>query len=392
MSIGMFVIFFTASCVKKTNNIQEISLSNPPVTKISLSNVTKNLEYLNIDSRFPIKYIQHFEYADNNIFISCSPAMIIKCDKDGGNMIKIGAKGRGPEEYQRTLSFTIDTANKHIIVLANSKTLKFYDFSGQFVKTINLEDISDFNEVLYIDKGKLLLTRGNAYGKAKYNWVIINLEGKIIETKKNHITFDIPVNIGILPSNIVCRHRSEFHYYETFNDTIFKINEDTYTPNYIFKKDEFRMTPNRYVVEAPNWINKSDPTKLNKRTKYYQLLDFFMTNKYFWIEYSLDYNSEIAVIDRKSNELYRLDNSGQLSGVENDYDSGLPFYPNFYYEENGEEYLITWIDAYKLKNHISLETFKKSKPVYPEAKKELIKFANSIDESDNPVLILLQLK
>jgi hypothetical protein len=38
------------------------------------------------------------------------------------------------------------------------------------------------------------------------------------------------------------------------------------------------------------------------------------------------------------------------------------------------------------------EEFKNSTPKYPEKKKELEKLASSLDENDNPVLMLIQLK
>jgi hypothetical protein len=50
------------------------------------------------------------------------------------------------------------------------------------------------------------------------------------------------------------------------------------------------------------------------------------------------------------------------------------------------------IDAIDLKNHVASEAFKKSKPLYPEKKKELEKLANSLKETDNPVLVLVRLK
>ncbi|HQB37467.1 MAG TPA: hypothetical protein PLI41_07990, partial [Bacteroidales bacterium] len=54
--------------------------------------------------------------------------------------------------------------------------------------------------------------------------------------------------------------------------------------------------------------------------------------------------------------------------------------------------VISWIDANKLKEYIASENFKNSKPLYPEKKKELEKLANSLKETDNPVLVLVSLK
>ncbi len=79
-------------------------------------------------------------------------------------------------------------------------------------------------------------------------------------------------------------------------------------------------------------------------------------------------------------------------GIENDLDNGPGFTPHYYFQEEGEEFLIGWVDAYKLKAHVIGEDFRSSTPKYPEKKKELEELAASLDENDNPVLMLVKLK
>jgi hypothetical protein len=60
--------------------------------------------------------------------------------------------------------------------------------------------------------------------------------------------------------------------------------------------------------------------------------------------------------------------------------------------KDGYSYLVYGIDAFKLKEHVASKAFKNSKPKYPEKKKALEKLVNSLDENDNPVLMLVKLK
>jgi len=46
----------------------------------------------------------------------------------------------------------------------------------------------------------------------------------------------------------------------------------------------------------------------------------------------------------------------------------------------------------RIKIHVASQEFKNSTPQYPEKKKALEKLVNSIDENDNPVLMLVKLK
>jgi hypothetical protein len=50
------------------------------------------------------------------------------------------------------------------------------------------------------------------------------------------------------------------------------------------------------------------------------------------------------------------------------------------------------VNAFELKQFISSKAFKLSNPKYPGKKKELEKLANSLDENDNPVLMIVKLK
>jgi hypothetical protein len=50
------------------------------------------------------------------------------------------------------------------------------------------------------------------------------------------------------------------------------------------------------------------------------------------------------------------------------------------------------LSPYQIKAHIGTETFINSSPKHPEKKKELEKLANSLKETDNPVLMLVRLK
>jgi hypothetical protein len=54
--------------------------------------------------------------------------------------------------------------------------------------------------------------------------------------------------------------------------------------------------------------------------------------------------------------------------------------------------IIAWIDPLKLKAHVASEAFKNTTPKFPQKKKDLEKLANSLKETDNPVLVLVKLK
>jgi hypothetical protein len=63
-----------------------------------------------------------------------------------------------------------------------------------------------------------------------------------------------------------------------------------------------------------------------------------------------------------------------------------------YFVEKGREFIIGLIDPYKIRTYVASNEFKNSRFKYPEKKKELVKLANSLKETDNPVLMVVRLK
>ena len=73
----------------------------------------------------------------------------------------------------------------------------------------------------------------------------------------------------------------------------------------------------------------------------------------------------------------------------NDLDGGPNIFPRTIKDDNT---IIALVDALQIKTHVVSETFKNSKPKYPEKMKELEKLANNLKETDNPVLMIVKLK
>ena len=53
--------------------------------------------------------------------------------------------------------------------------------------------------------------------------------------------------------------------------------------------------------------------------------------------------------------------------------------------------IVTWTDALRIKTFVLSEKFKSSNPKYTNKKKDLENLAESLKETDNPVLILIKL-
>lgn len=118
----------------------------------------------------------------------------------------------------------------------------------------------------------------------------------------------------------------------------------------------------------------------------------FETNRYIVFEYYLN-KSTISFIEKNSGIVFLFSNENYATvGIGNDLDNGLDFQPIGYFVEKDREFLFGLLSPYQIKAHVGTETFINSSPKYPEKKKELEKLANSLKETDNPVLVLVRLK
>ena len=103
--------------------------------------------------------------------------------------------------------------------------------------------------------------------------------------------------------------------------------------------------------------------------------------------------STISFIEKNSGIVFLFSNENYATvGIGNDLDNGLDFQPIGYFVEKDREFLFGLLSPYQIKAHVGTETFINSSPKYPEKKKELEKLANSLKETDNPVLVLVRLK
>ena len=257
----------------------------------------------------------------------------------------------------------------------------YLPFTGVYRNSISLreyggsiDNIEIFNSLLFISFN---LQYDDDY---KFEWIIIDTLGKIFKKKQR----TLPVfKSNFLHGGGTYFFDNKLNYWNQFIDTVFSFSPDfSVEPNFIFKQGEYRL-PKEYV---------NDPLKM--LPNYFIINQILETNKFLIIRYSFYKGKNgLVVIDKKKKESFltywKFDDYGSIV---NDLDGGINSLPISYMVDNGKEYVIEFIDSFQLKAHIKSDEFKSAVPKYPEKKKELEKLANSLKETDNPVLMLVRLK
>ena len=367
---------FLLSCAPSKNKLREIDPLSFQEKHISLSDIADDITYIPLDNSCLISNLSEIELTDSLIYLSSATP------DDGGiyvynwqglliNKIE-DILGNGPGECTYINDFTIDSYRDRIYILDGmQKEIEVYSKKYKYIKTISLQrKVTGFPSDIAFWNSTLVLGYS---GSEEYNWAIIDTLGNVVSKKKNAL-YPYKCNVGLLGG--FYKYRDKINFWDPFNDTIFTISHDwEYQAAYLLKRGE---------KWAPPMIN--DISSFNSLFKIHKIYE---TKRYMYILNSYNLKARVGLYDKKNSKKYMA--SG--SGISNTIDGGVDFWNCItYYKKDNTEYLVMSVYPYELKAHVASEAFKTSTPKYPEKKKQLEQLANSLDDNDNPVLMLVKLK
>ncbi len=351
---------------------------------ITLSGIADDIKYIPMDDTIPFEGIYSVEITPKNIFISMQYVGIVKYDREGNFEKVIARKGRGPGELLYGHTFVVDEGSKKVYVTDRHKVL-VYTIEGTHLRDIATNDYFAIaaNDI-ELSGSKLYLCDFGWDAEFKYHWVFLDTIGKLVSAKttSDHST-------GHVPGGFCYKFDGDIYYSNILNDTVFSVSPDLrWRAAFLFSRGEYRW-PVDY--EFPSFKDAA---------QYFRPLQMFETNRFVFLLWRYMDKTAYLITDKttkKAYQAYKEMKSGMVNympAIPNDLDCGLfPVYDNVdYYSENGDEYITYFVSPYELKSHVSGDDFQNSIPKYPEKKKDLEKFANSLEETDNPVLVMVRLK
>lgn len=354
-----------------------------------LSDIADDATYIPLDNSILVGRDHYsFKVINQKIYFGGEGSLVC-FDLDGKNPVQIGNKGRGPGEYLYCPYFTADE-NGNIYVLGRRDAILVYSPNGRFLKEIKLPDESFFQDIDFL--GSFLFIAEHIHGSmgSRYKWLIIDTAGVEVAQASNRIPH---VTSRQGPSGGVFTHRGKLTYWDDKIDTVFTISADfTFEPTLFFPNGNHRIP----LEGIP--YNTTPQQYIEKIHDFFAIGNLIGTDNYYILNYRYERNRNIALIDKHDGDI-RIGKRASLYiadahkwGIPNDIDEGMIFQPRGYYCEDDSEYIFSIIQPFQLKVHVESESFKNSVPKYPEKKKQLEDLATSLDENDNPALMLVKLK
>lgn len=359
-------------------------LLDADMTLSNLSEIASDIEYIplqTIESSL-ISSIDKVVITDDNIYVNNRGADIMCFDKIGNFISKLSKGGRGPGEYTFIQDFDISSDNKNLILLSNGKIL-CYNINGTeflFSKSIDL-----YEGVLRISfvpgTGNVLLSNGPWFGNESTLNLIINLDGDTLFLKPNCYKYEkLGPGFRALNDAIQYKLSDKVCFKEGFSDTIFYVNSKT------DKLSPHLILDSHGTVPPPKVRGDIEYAKAHAGV-YSSVAIAYEVPRYIFYYYMYKSLRHKIIYDKVLNVKYEL-------ALENALVDDLNGGPNLdlnMYNCTGKLFYAS-VDALRFKKHTESDNYSKAVVKDQKNKEELKRIADSVKETDNPLLIIIKPK
>jgi hypothetical protein len=354
----------------------------PDKTTIKLSEIgATEIQYIPLETNpqsvipriskiiFATSYFLTQSYTDINMF-----------RYDGSFVTKIGTIGKGPNEF--TVAHDVDINPKdESIYIADGWLKKFlvYNKNGKVIRTFKCP-VSASMIFKFTDDGILCYFLNNM-GNIENSFMLIDTTGKIIKNFPNKYVWKRTGPTVAFPGeNLFYQYNGRLIKNEMYSDTVYTYKNKSFEPYLKIDFGKLRLTPAKREEYDAKYLMSNFLSPVNM---------FEFGNNIFY-EFIIPYKGKMEGLSyigsRNGNLKLLFDPEKDLL---NDIDAGPNVWPRTAMDNST---VVAWVDAIKLKQYVASVEFKLSKPKYPEKKKELEKLANSLKETDNPILMLIKIK
>lgn len=355
---------------------------------INYSDIVKDIKYIKLETTSesligtlagasPVLMMEDF------ILISQRNSAPLLFDINGKFIRKIGSTGRGPGELGTEYTAVFNPGDRHIYILTNyGKDIRVFNLDGQFVRDIKTDRLHSFNlagDDLFV--GSVVTNPSDA--TRSYNYILFNKKGEILNTYiiAGYADMLLPgstseMQFGYIRPPDIKRSISGTHINTLLNDTLFTIQPDG-NLQYSLCWDLGKYKP----PFGPEEQVSADKILMQKYVSYVLAYE---TGKYWIISFPLEKKQKTCFYDKQTGETFELDS------VKNDTRFVYSSLPSPL-QMAGDTYISVFQPA-RLKKMTETEFFAKREEETPTEAGKLKDLVNSLNEDDNPVLMIMTIK
>ena len=176
-------------------------------------------------------------YGEEYIFVcdQRQPGAFYRFSKDGKFLNKIGCSGEGPEEYIRSLSFSVDEDKKELwVVDSRGNNFVIYSYDGKFMRKIPIHNAYTYQVVL---RENDIIYANNMFYHSSKNYELY--------TYQNEVYYKNPLK------NVICVLRDGLKQYRRYELNIGMVDNEN-------RDDYFNPKKNRNMINIAGVYETED--------------------------------------------------------------------------------------------------------------------------------------
>ena len=363
-------------------------------TDVSLSTIASEIRYVPLEttknsllrrSTGSIKYL-------GEKYIVYGSEEVLLFDQNGKFISRVADRGQGPQDIKEDVDYIIvDPVTNNFYVFTTGKVLKF-DKMGKYIDHFRVEydekKFHSYQSGVFTHNNTMILSPSHrvvAFGETSYKVIEIDTLGRIINKYIDHSPKYVDKTKsrgGVSVSIPIYVFNNNVRFIEWGNDTIFSVTRDSMIPYAILDLGKNKMDINK--------LDNRGDTPLGEAIKNltgHSVMSVQENENYIFLYFTENGLSRAGIYclyDKKTKELKRLNNI-----FTNDLDGGAPLFP---ISITKNEIYVGLISPEILKELYLSKDYDEQKTKYGEHFEKAYRLAESIQEDDNPALVILKQK
>ena len=327
--------------------------------------------------------VRRVHFTDSMIFALDREDQLKVFDRAGKLLRRIGRQGNGPGEYHNINDFGISPDGKKIYHFGGERGLFEHDMEGRFLQNYPVAQDPDTgyaSDFIALDNDSFMfVNRDVPANMAPFDarFFIYDLDRGIVTSYKAH--HKLPSGYMSMYGVAPYAFEGNVRHTERGSDTLYTVTPDGIGMYARFDLGKRAMTDRGRMYAPPA---EGDAFRA-------------AWEDYYFVDGVVESSEAIFVtLFNFSNNLYSFfdKNTGATSvigrgGFTNNFDGGMDFFPR-YVAPDGT--LVSWVDAYRLKEHVERLDTDEMTRLHGERFERLADLAAGMKEDDNPVLIMVK--
>lgn len=381
----IIVILFSCGRNKNITSTDEIItvdlLTEADMPLINLSDISAEIDYIplqTVDSSL-IGRIVEVIMVDDKIYLNDDDLSILCFDRNGNFIHRLSKVGRGPGEYSFISDFDVSSDGKKLIILTSGKILA-YNINGNKLIFSNSIDIEGgaIKAGFIPGTDNILLSKGPWLGGDIYLSLVINLEGDTLLAKPNVYKYE-NTGMGFFSAFDAMQYKlgDKVCFKEVFSDTIFYVDSKLkgFIPHLVL--DSHGTIPPPRVREDPEY-------RMAHANDFSSVAVAYELPGYLFYHYMYKGTQHKILYDKTRNIKYELDVE---NGLKDDIVGGPAI--NLGMQNCTGSFFYATVDAIDFKQYGNSGDFSTATVISQKKKEEFGEIIDSLDEMDNPVLIIV---